>query len=606
MANPSEHEPPKFLTPSIRLNSFPLADERTDRQSIDATLDQSSDDEPQRLERRLRRRAVSHADPNTGQSFWGYALLKDIMTRERVVEELLSAKKLSLSRSEAERLCQQIVPPSFTPENHHRRPEQPAYLAIFALLVLARRTRDVQDFLIPDFSDGRIISANLPLIGTPIIDRCRWKDTQFDTYDKHRRGVLVPYFDTGTGTIVEVSPHQELPEGTLLPWLKDKDEGGGTHRVKTGGYGSVTTYRIDPDSHSFWRLLNPVGLHSELVAVKCLNPSKHPDLVAFHKEVAMLKLYGAEARQNATKPDDRAHQHIITLLATYQQGDNYCFVFPAADCDLDDYIRKKPGLLELPQDSPGSAINAGTARWLSEQIVGLVAAVNLMHGDNPDRLTANPKFTRHGDLKLENILWFRSKTNKNGIFVVGDLGLADIHGENSRSNVANENLPVTMTYRAPECDIKGANISRAYDIWTLGCVFLEIIAWALGGNAQRVKFSRERIKTSQFARTNMYFDIIKRKEDGKFAFRVKKVVTEVRSTVVNKAKKAVIYPPTYRLLTVPSKEHRRAAQVAWVHALHSCSSRCYQHKDAEGQAHGSEAGRRASRGTRKNASKGRY
>lgn len=530
--------PPRSPNPLIRVNSLDLQDQDLEHHARNGALHAPAPiDGPgpgpgaptksKTLEAVLRNCAARHADVNTNQIFWGYGLLRRLLTREQVRKELLKCHV-------AESLCHRIVPDASPGRNHHRRETQPAYLAIFALLILTGTTKDIESFLRPELSDGQILSVHLDRI-TEVMDECEWGNVQKDAFDFRRRGVMVPYFDTGEGEVGEVSPHQELQEGILLPWLEESIAGAGASVSawdKKGGFGSVTLHKIDPDSHNFGRLLNPVGLHSELVAVKCLNPNQHPDENAFHNEVNMLKLHGAQARQNTKNRHDRAHRHIITLLATYKQGGNYCFVFPAADCDLDEYIKKKPGLAKPAPGGTTATIDEGTARWLSEQIVGLVAAVNLMHGassDSPDSLTtADPKFTRHGDLKLENILWFRSKTDGNGILVIGDLGLADIHGEHSRSNVRNDNLAVTMTYRAPEWDIKDAKISRAYDIWTLGCVFLEIIAWALGGNAQREKFSNERVKTAKFAKTNMYFDIINR-GDGKYCFKVKPVVTEVCS-----------------------------------------------------------------------------
>ena len=607
---PDRHPPSRPPTPSLHLNGEPLPGAGPEHDSHNVVLPEpapidgpglgpspsqpgpSASTKPKTFEQYFRDCGKIHADANASQKFWGYGLLRKLLTRERVREEL---RKCDV----AEGLCDKIVPDIPPGRNLHRRQSQPAYLAIFALLMLTGTTKDIESFLKrSELSDGQILFVHLDRI-TEVMDECGWGNLQRDAFELSRRGVMVPYFDTGEGEVVEVSPHQELQEGILLPWLKENTPGA-TASVspwdKKGGFGSVTLHNIDTHSHSFKRLLDPVGLHSGLVAVKCLKPSDHPDKTAFHNEVNLLKRYGAQARQRAKNRHDRAHRHIITLLATYEQGGNYCFVFPAADCDLDEYITKKPGLFKAAPGGTTATIDEGTAKWLSEQIVGLVAAVNLMHGassDSPDSLAAaDSKFTRHGDLKLENILWFRSKTDENGILVVGDLGLADIHGEHSRSNVRNDKVPVTMTYRAPEWDIKDAKISRAYDIWTLGCVFLEIIAWALGGNAQRVKFAHERVKTASFARTNMYFDITRR-SDTKYCFRVKVAVTQVRSMLTRR--RGLRCPLTDAWLTRMSIDHRRAAQYEWMHGLHSCSSRYYQRNDVESRSRTPKTSRRASR-----------
>jgi len=279
--------------------------------------------------------------------------------------------------------------------------------------------------------------------------------------------------------------------------------------VRIGGYASVKTVRIDPDSHDFTSLLRRLDLYSDLVAVKSLDPSKSPDREAFDRERKMLEQYGAQAQ----KEDSPAHKHMITLLATYTLGDTYHFIFPAARCNLDEYFKERGGPL-APRYRP---LNHGMREWLiwiSEQILGLVGAVDYMHSATQVYLDANDKYGRHGDLKLENILWFLTPSNKRGRLVIGDLGIADIHGEHSRSKVPNDNLPTTATYRAPECDILGGTISRAYDIWTLGCVFLEMICWMLGGDALRQEFCNERLSPSPLAvRTSNYFDVQKLRGD---------------------------------------------------------------------------------------------
>lgn len=241
----------------------------------------------------------------------------------------------------------------------------------------------------------------------------------------------------------------------------------------------------------------------------------------------MLERYGAQAQ----KENSSAHKHMITLLASYTLGDKSHFIFPAAKCNLDEYFGERDGPL-APLYRP---INQGTREWLvwiSEQTQGLVGAVDYMHSAKRVYLDPKDKYARHGDLKLENILWFLSPFNKRGRLVIGDLGIADIHGEHSRSQVPNENLPTTATYRAPECDILDAKISRAYDIWTLGCVFLEMICWMLGGDALRQEFSNERLsKAHSDVQTFNYFDV--RNVSGDlYRFKVKHAVIKVSATPV--------------------------------------------------------------------------
>lgn len=78
-------------------------------------------------------------------------------------------------------------------------------------------------------------------------------------FDVFSRGFTVPYFDTGIDSKVEVSPHLDFPESALLPWLKVEDEEGHKN-VGLGTFGLMAKHKIDPNSHNFNRLLDPVGL----------------------------------------------------------------------------------------------------------------------------------------------------------------------------------------------------------------------------------------------------------------------------------------------------------------------------------------------------------
>jgi serine/threonine protein kinase len=89
------------------------------------------------------------------------------------------------------------------------------------------------------------------------------------------------------------------------------------------------------------------------------------------------------------------------------------------------------------------------------------------------------KYGRHGDIKPENILWFK---NVDGSIVlqITDFGLGRFHGRDSRSNVDPKTVNATPTYEPPECKLEKP-VSRAYDIWSVACLYLEFITWLLEG-----------------------------------------------------------------------------------------------------------------------------
>jgi serine/threonine protein kinase len=69
-----------------------------------------------------------------------------------------------------------------------------------------------------------------------------------------------------------------------------------------------------------------------------------------------------------------------------------------------------------------------------------------------------------------------------------------MHSTYSRSKVPNRNIPATPDYKPPESELEGGVYSRAFDIWSFGCVLLEMVCWTLGGEHNRVGFETARQK----------------------------------------------------------------------------------------------------------------
>jgi serine/threonine protein kinase len=216
------------------------------------------------------------------------------------------------------------------------------------------------------------------------------------------------------------------------------------------------------------------------------------------------------------------HDHLVTLLATFMFGAKYHFLFPYAHYTLEQYWESVP--------KPDRDIE--TIRWVAKQCSGIMAAMDTIHDPKHlHNLDVVKGYGRHGDIKPDNILWFRSTTDPRGILVVSDLGLASFHRDTSRSNIPNKGIPAVPGYRPPECDIKGGTISRAYDIWTLGCLFLELLTWLLGGRESIHEFSEQRFTTFLITGSinNIFFTLKPTKVPGVHVAQVKQEVTEVSS-----------------------------------------------------------------------------
>jgi serine/threonine protein kinase len=131
-----------------------------------------------------------------------------------------------------------------------------------------------------------------------------------------------------------------------------------------------------------------------------------------------------------------------------------------------------------------------TKEALWEQVLGISSALNNLHyfryaGEGGIELE---NIGYHHDLKPQNILI------KDGIFLLADFGLANLKDFISGSGTANKHgaltygAPETMTIRSSTSRIVG----RALDIWSLGCIFIEIITLELMDNGRVEEFRQYR------------------------------------------------------------------------------------------------------------------
>ena len=257
-----------------------------------------------------------------------------------------------------------------------------------------------------------------------------------------------------------------------------------------------------------------IFLKDGLFALKILSERDYNNEKTFRNEADQLR------RFNGLVQD-----HLVTLLGTFTMSKRYHFIFPYADEALDQYWERR---------EPEPRWNIETIRWVTKQCSGIMAALDTIH--NPKHLhhlspEGQEGFGRHGDIKPDNILWFDSSNDPRGIFVVSDLGLAAFHRETSRSNIPNEGIPGSPGYRPPECDIKGGQISRAYDIWTLGCLFLELLTWLLGGKDYLEDFDLKRTTTYLITggQNNIFYCLNRSHVPGLYVSQIKPEVTEVSS-----------------------------------------------------------------------------
>lgn len=185
-------------------------------------------------------------------------------------------------------------------------------------------------------------------------------------------------------------------------------------------------------------------------------------------------------------------------------------------------------------------MDADTARWVATQCHGIASGIDHIHHHIRMRdaeVGEERRYGRHGDIKPRNMLWFSNPDNPTdrGILKITDFGIAELNSKHSRSKRANWSIQFSMSYHPPECDIPGELISRSFDIWTLGCLYLEFLAWLLGGHQLFNKFLKSRLKpVPAFPDTegDAFFEIMRYQNTDTLVAAVKKEVTDVSTPVL--------------------------------------------------------------------------
>ncbi|KAF3769385.1 kinase-like protein, partial [Cryphonectria parasitica EP155] len=167
------------------------------------------------------------------------------------------------------------------------------------------------------------------------------------------------------------------------------------------------------------------------------------------------------------------HPNIIRPLAAIVRNPTAYLMYEWADGgNLRDYWRsnRRPDL---------------TPRFIKlmvEQLRGLADALETLHNSEGGSY-------RHGDIKPENILRLRGEGLAEaqadlGVLKLSGFGIARYHEEvTAVRHSATTTMSSPRMYEAPGAATSfNQPRSRRYDIWSMGCVILEFIAWALYGH----------------------------------------------------------------------------------------------------------------------------
>ncbi len=291
-------------------------------------------------------------------------------------------------------------------------------------------------------------------------------------------GILAPDFETLLSRQYEFTtfnfddascarPYRVLDPEIVVPLTFDKNK----DRLGQGqGYGEVFRVEIHPEHHT-------LGRHGAQFVVKRF--ARRP--------LAVDDKFGPEHRILSNLSLVR-HNHLLAPVTSWQQRDYLYLLFPRARSNLQSF------LLETPPPN----LTRDAVLWFLAEIKALADAVRLIHNLGPAGLghveaskpsrTVASNMTQcfHHDLRPANILVFTKTGTSTSIFMIADLGLARI------SQTFSGSLPYhDEAYSAPDADP-----SRPYDIFSLGCIFLEISLWVLGTATSLDEFAGKRRKVN--------------------------------------------------------------------------------------------------------------
>lgn len=161
--------------------------------------------------------------------------------------------------------------------------------------------------------------------------------------------------------------------------------------------------------------------------------------------------------------------HIIQIVKAYKHGNSLNLVFPCARTNLGQYLRDSrygastlsPEFLE---DSPF---------W--PQMLGITRALDRMSNYVPPKEQGGEHlYGYHLDLKPANIL-----VEDTGTWVISDFGQAKFKPAVGTSRMTG--VGGTEAYAPPEIDQRDVRPNRQYDVWSLGCILLEVCTFLVKG-----------------------------------------------------------------------------------------------------------------------------
>jgi serine/threonine protein kinase len=181
---------------------------------------------------------------------------------------------------------------------------------------------------------------------------------------------------------------------------------------------------------------------------------------AFEREIEMMKILA-----------DYTEEHIVMPYTFWSRDEKRFILYPLATTSLRDFLKTR----RPPDLEPKNVL------WFLGQLNGLATAIAHVHNLKvpPTKTQPKPEEDRmwgsHRDIKPENILVFETSLP---VFKIADFGAGEFRAPPVDGLVSHgtDEYVGTTTYMAPDWK-RYKRLSRPADMWSLGCVYLELLLW---------------------------------------------------------------------------------------------------------------------------------
>ncbi|KAF2111929.1 kinase-like domain-containing protein [Lophiotrema nucula] len=342
-------------------------------------------------------------------------------------------------------------------------PTKTAY-ALFALLIYIGHPLLIIGFLERNGNDFLLEhSATQPSQFSR--ENLKWYTKNYHQRDARGFGRFASEFSTNVHQFA--IPHMasgnfsDYSKDAILPFINEKEIGKKLDNkgrlTSEGSNGRVFSFEIYEEYRKF--------PHAKKIKRYARKKIETPEFMAYLE------------KENLSKAMRYRDDHIVKLIKAYRWGDTINLIFPLARTNLDHLLRDD--VLEFGKKRGGPLESCPA--W--EQLLGVTRALRKIHGykqgsSSVDTIKGSDRLCIHFDLKPDNIL-----VEEDGTWVITDFGQAAITYPKFGGTPRVSNHFGTDGYAPPEIENINMEYGRRYDIWSLGCIFLEVTAFIVLGYA---------------------------------------------------------------------------------------------------------------------------